>query len=303
MASALSSAREQGIRSSAYRHFRREDAVSLVILAFGWLVMYAPTYWGLATSVWVQDEQGHGPIILGVSLWLLAKRLSDSGLGVTGGGGRGAAPWAILAFGLIGYVVGRSQSIWMLEVGSQIPVLSALLLLVGGWPELRRVWFPVLFLAFMIPLPEAFVAMATAPLKQAVAASASSILHTLGYPVGRAGVTLNIAQYQLFVADACAGLNSIFTLEALGLLYMHLMGNRERLRNLVLATSLVPISFCANVVRVMVLVLVTYYWGDAAAQGFIHQFAGILLFAVALMLMLLADAAFEIAQKVLVFRR
>jgi exosortase/archaeosortase family protein len=100
---------------------------------------------------------------------------------------------------------------------------------------------------------------------------------------------LNIGQYQLFVADACAGLNSMFTLESLGLLYMNLMNYKSVTRNIALALCIVPISFSANVVRVMILVLVTYHFGDAAGQGFIHGFAGLVLFLVALVLMLLVD--------------
>ncbi len=52
---------------------------------------------------------------------------------------------------------------------------------------------------------------------------------------------------------------------------------------------LVPIAFCANIGRVMILVLVTYYYGDAAGQGFVHGFAGMVLFMIALMLMLALD--------------
>ena len=116
------------------------------------------------------------------------------------------------------------------------------------------------------------------------------MLYHLGYPIGRAGVMLTVGQYQLFVADACAGLNTMFTLEALGLLYLNLMQIRSPLRYGLLATLLVPIAFSANVVRVIALVLITYYFGDEMAQGFIHGFAGMLLFGVALTLMLLVDS-------------
>ena len=177
----------------------------------------------------------------------------------------------------------------MFQVGSQIPLLAALLLLFGGAGALRAAWFPLFFLIFMVPLPEALVASITGPLKSAVSAVASELLHALGYPVGRSGVVLTVGQYQLLVADACAGLNSIFTLEALGLLYMNLMRYTSAARNLTLALLLVPVAFAANIVRVMILVLVTYHFGDAAGQGFVHDFAGIVLFVVSLVFMLLLD--------------
>jgi exosortase len=131
--------------------------------------------------------------------------------------------------------------------------------------------------------------MLTVPLKAGVSYVVEVMMHALGYPIARSGVVLQVGQYQLLVADACAGLNSMFTLESLGLLYMNLMGYTSRLRNLLLAVLIIPISFCANVVRVVILVLVTFHFGDEAGQGFIHGFAGMLLFLVGLVLMLSVD--------------
>nr|WP_043810911.1 exosortase B [Rubrivivax gelatinosus] len=268
---------------------REVDAWSAGTLAAGFLLLYLPTYWGLSQTLWRSDEQGHGPIILALGLWLLY-RASGELLEMAPRPAH-AAGWGLLGLSLLLYALGRSQAVLMFEVGSQIGVLASLLLLFRGWRALRRVWFPLFFLLFMVPLPEALVAAVTAPLKSAVSATASSLLYQLGYPVGRSGVILTVGPFQLLVADACAGLNSMFTLEALGMLYMSLMKYTSKARNVSLALLLVPIAFVSNVVRVMVLVLVTYHFGDAAGQGFVHGFAGMVLFVVALMLMLVADRA------------
>ena len=98
-----------------------------------------------------------------------------------------------------------------------------------------------------------------------------------------------MGQYQLLVADACAGLNSMFTLEALGLLYLNLTNSTSVARNVTLAVLIIPISFVANIIRVMILVLVTYHFGDAAGQGFVHRFAGMVLFIAGLLLMASTD--------------
>ncbi|WP_233585022.1 archaeosortase/exosortase family protein [Aquabacterium soli] len=95
---------------------------------------------------------------------------------------------------------------------------------------------------------------------------------------------LTIGPYQLLVADACSGLNSLFTLEALGLLYMNVMNYKSKARNVALAIMIIPISFVSNVTRVLTLVLITYYFGDQVGQGFAHNFAGMVLFTVALVL-------------------
>lgn len=262
----------------------RAGAIAVLV---GFLAMYVPSYLELAREIWPTDEQGHGPIILAVSLWLLYSKRHE--LAQASGVASPLLGSMLLGIGLLVYVFGRSQSFLLLEVGSQIIVMISLLLLFTGTSGLRIVWFPLFFLVFMVPLPDALVSSLTAPLKSAVSAVAANLLYWAGYPVGRAGVTLSVGPYQLLVADACAGLNSMFTLEALGLLYMNLMRYTSAARNVTLAILVVPIAFCANIIRVLILVLVTYYLGDEAGQGFVHGFAGMVLFMAGLMMMLLAD--------------
>lgn len=263
------------------------DLPAFALLALGFALLYGPTYAELARTIWATDEQGHGPIILAVSFWLLATRRHE--IAAAAGPPRPGLGWPLLLLGLLLFAFGSSQQIIMFQTASQILVLAALLLVFCGGGALRAASFPLFFMVFMIPLPEALVAAVTAPLKSAVSAVATQLLYGLGYPVGRSGVILTVGPYQLLVADACAGLNSMFTLEALGLLYMNLMHYTSLARNATLAALLIPIAFAANIVRVMILVLVTYHLGDAAGQGFVHGFAGLVLFLVALMMMLLAD--------------
>ncbi len=263
------------------------DRIVLGLLLAGFLILYVPSYLDVARTVWTTDEQGHGPIILAVSLWLLyQQRHALAALTPQPAWGLGL-PFLVL--GLVLYALGRSQSFLGAEVGSQLLLLCALTLGFLGTRALRLIWFPLFFLAFMTPLPEALVASVTAPLKSAVSTVSANLLYALGYPVSRAGVILNVGQYQLLVADACAGLNSMFTLEALGLLYMNLMQYTSVARNVTLSILVIPIAFLANVVRVIVLVLVTYHFGDAAGQGFVHGFAGMVLFLVGLLLVLFTD--------------
>jgi exosortase B len=159
-----------------------------------------------------------------------------------------------------------------------------------GWTALRALWFMLLFIFYLVPLPGTFVDGLTLPMKQSVSEIAAQILYAAGYPIARTGVILTIGQYQLLVADACAGLNSMFSLSALGLLYLYLMKHKSWLQNGLILVSLLPIAFCANIVRVIVLVLVTYHFGDAAGQGFAHGFSGMVLFVIALISILLLDA-------------
>ena len=148
----------------------------------------------------------------------------------------------------------------------------------------------ILFVAYLVPLPGFFVDAMTLPLKLKVSEIAGKIFYDAGYPIAQDGVALIIGQYHLLVADACSGLNSMFSLSALGLLYLYLMQRKSWLHNALILLSLLPIAFVANIVRVIILVLVTYHFGDAAGQGFVHSFSGLVLFLIALIIIMALDA-------------
>lgn len=254
----------------------------IVLFLTAFLLMYADTYIELARTTWATEEQGHGPLIIAAAAWLIWSRRQE----ILAGPPKPAltAGFSLLGLTLVMYVIGRSQSVIEVAAASQITMLMAGFLLLHGAGALRRAWFPLFFLIFMVPLPGALVQAITLPLKSAVSVVATEVLFWVGYPIARNGVTLTIGPYQLLVADACSGLNSLFTLEALGLLYMNIMNYQSKARNIILAIMIVPISFISNVSRVIILVLITYHMGDEAGQGFAHAFAGMVLFVVALVL-------------------
>jgi len=264
---------------------RRWLAASPVLL--GLAVLYGPTVYGLANGLWQSQDQAHGPLILAVVLWLAWSGRSAFALPAQP---RPLAGWLWLVPGLLLYAVGRSQDILILEIGSAIPVLVGSLLALFGWGPVRRLWFPLFFLIFLIPLPGFLVDAITGPLKQNASALAAQVLFVAGYPIARAGVVLHLGPYQLLVADACSGLHSIYSLAAVGLFYLHLMGYKNRLRLGLLVLAIVPIAFLANTLRVVTLALITFHMGDAAAQGYLHGLAGISLYLFALMLLLALDA-------------
>ena len=259
-------------------------------VVLGLLVLYVPTYWMLAHGLWNSDDHAHGPIVLAVALFLVWQRRAlfteaaapASRVEVAGG-------LAALIFGLLVYAVGRSQDILLMEVGSQVPVVLGALLATLGFRAVRTLWFALFFLLFMVPLPGFFVDAVTGPLKEHISVIAEQVLYAAGYPIARSGVILTVGQYQLLVADACSGLHSMFSLSAMGLLYLYLMQHTSIARNAIIMAAIIPIAFAANIVRVMVLILVTYHLGDEAGQGFLHGFAGIMLFVIGLLFLFLLD--------------
>ena len=266
--------------------------VNWLPIILGLAVLYLPSLYDLFTGIWSQDEQMHGPIVLSISVWLLyrnwiAMEQAGHGQQVSTWG------WPFFIVGLILYALGRSQDILLFEIGSAIWLLVGLLLLQRGTAALKAQWFALFFMLFMVPLPGAVVDTVTMPMKMAVSYVAEHVLYWAGYPIGRNGVILQIGQYMLLVADACAGLHTLLTLEALGLLYLNIVRRDSFFRNVGLAVLIVPISFTANVIRVMTLSLITYHFGDAAGQGFLHGFAGMVLFMSALVLIIGFDSALQ----------
>ena len=259
----------------------------LLILA-GLLILFVPTYQDLYQIFWSKDEQGHGPLVLIIVLFLFWQKRAlfleadtTKANPVLGAG--------LLVLSLLIYLFAKWQYILVAEVSIQILIVISVILLTVGYPVLKRFWFPILFMIFIVPLPSSIVDAITLPMKIAVSNVAESILYYFDYPIARNGVILQIGYYKLLVADACAGLHTVFSLEAMGLLYLHLVKRDSFVRNVSLAILIIPISFIANTIRVIALVLITYYYGDEVGQGFLHEFAGFVLYGTALTFIIFVD--------------
>lgn len=286
---------EAGFRRVAPVSIRAELRLLLPII-IGMAAIYAPSLFGLFNGVWSEEGQMHGPIVLGIAIWLMVR---NRGRMEAASRAKPANPfgWFFMVAGLLLYILGRSQGILVLEVGSVIWLLVGLILVQRGTAALKVQWFALFFMFFMVPLPSQIVDLVTMPMKMAVSYVAEQVLFWAGYPISRSGVILQIGQYMLLVADACAGLHTLLTLEALGLLYLNLVQRDSLVRNVALAVLIVPISFTANVIRVMTLTLITYHFGDAAGQGFLHGFAGMVLFLTALGLIIGMDSLLHMVER------
>jgi exosortase B len=278
--------------ASDFRMIRQHALANpaLWLLCAGLVVMFTPTLYGLyfVSELWVDDQHSHGPIILAISLWLIWKRWPTAPDLISFTPSPRLA-WACLGIAAALYVPGRALDIIHAETGAFIWALAGVILMVGGTKLLSLLKFPLFFMLFMIPLPNTLIGPLTGAMKMAVSAVTVMILSWADLPVARNGVVISLGQYQLLVADACSGMRTLFMLEALGVLYLNLVHFSSKLRNIVLPILIIPISFTANVVRVIVLSLITYFLGSEAGQGFLHGFAGMVLFIAGLLMMLGSD--------------
>jgi len=252
------------------------------------LLLYGPAYVDLAGGLWQTDAQAHAPLV-GIIAWALLWRALAQ---LTNGEDDRCSMFALpgLGAGVLLAYVGLTQEMHLLTMASQPLVLAGGIAWMYGRSGLRAAWFPLLFMLFMVPLPGVFIDAITGELKTWISVIAEEMLYAAGYPIARTGVMLTIGQYQLLVADACSGLHSMISLSALGTLYVKLIQPRDSVHTLALLVSLIPIAFAANLVRVVTLVLVTYYEGDAIART-LHDALGLSVFVIALLLLIGLDTA------------
>ncbi len=255
----------------------------------GLAAMAFPTLVALAQGPWQEESGVHGIIVLVTGLWLVWRRQAE--IAAVEQPGSPLVTILLLAVALPLYGAGRAFEFISIEAAALLLAMVAVAHQYLGTPALKLLWFPILYLGFVIPLPGWFLDSITLPLKELVSAIVTDSLAAVGYPVGRMGVTLYIGSYQLLVEDACAGLNSLVSLSAIGLFYVYLLRGSNPVYSALLLAMVIPIAIAANCVRVAALVLITYHFGNAMAQGYLHNFAGMVTFVSALLLIFALDWA------------
>jgi exosortase B len=251
------------------------------------LVAYFPTFRSLLDGPWQTEQEGHGPLIIAATLWLVWQ--SRETLKSTAISPAPFAGWAVLVAGLVLMFLARTQGVLTVETFSAIPVIAGCVILLAGWGVFRVLAFPILFLFFVVPMPDWLIDVATVPLKVFISDVVTQVLYALGYPIAQNGVMIMISSYQLMVKDACSGMNSIFALSAIGVFYFYAFRWDNKIRGLLLLAAIVPITIIANFLRVLALVLFAYYGGIDAVEGTLHDLTGIGLFVVAVALMFIMD--------------
>lgn len=265
----------------------RRSSLSAPVIAGGAAILVLPILADLARNYWTTPAGAQAPLILISGLWLIWRERGALHFAPGSVDGRWLALLAPL--GLL-YLFARAMHL----LGSEAIAVLGILLLLGcycfGARAMRGVWFIWVYLAFLIKPPQGLVTALTGPLQLGLSSTAVRLLELFDYPIGGSGVSIQIGQYELLIAQACAGLGSLFALSAIGLLYVHLARPATRVHRLALLAGIVPIAVLANLARVITIILLTYHAGDAVAQSAWHGFAGVGTFILSLMGLGLLDA-------------
>lgn len=259
------------------------------VFALGWLALYSPIYADFAAGAWRRDENAHALILMAIAAGAAGVRLATEPFALTRKRTEIAAGLILSFAGVAAAVVGKTTEAELMSSASQAAIALGSALALFGLAGVRRLAFPIAMTLYLIVWPGWMLDALTGPLKIAVSQAVATLLYAAGLPVAHAGAVIAAGPYQLLVADACAGLNSLIALTAVGAVYLHMMKHRDWRVNAAVLLSLIPIAILANICRVMLLVLITYFLGFDAGQGFLHDGAGLLMFAVALGLVFAVD--------------
>jgi len=163
---------------------------------------------------------------------------------------------------------------------SLIITLFGLSLYLYGLGISRQLAFAILFLVFMIPLPQVLIINISFKMKIFAAQVATACINLMGIQAIREGSVVNLPNTALTVGDPCSGLRSLISLTALGALYAYLIKISKARKALLFLLS-IPIALIANIIRIILLLLVAFVYGSEVATGKFHDLSGFLLFCLA----------------------
>jgi len=261
----------------------RSWVVWFTILLSLLVLLYASVLKLLVAQWWTDPNYGHGffvPLFSGYILWHQRERWTKSEIEPSNFGllvMLGAV--ALLFIGSLGAELFTSRF-------SLLVLIAGIILFLAGWKMLRAVAFPLAFLIFMIPIPVIIYNQITFPLQLIASRLATVWLELVGVPVLRDGNVLVLSNFSLEVAEACSGIRSLMSLIALAVAYGHLAEPRRWVRY-ALVVLMVPSAIVTNAMRIMGAGVLAHKFGPQAAEGFLHQFSGWVVFLATLVLIFL----------------
>ncbi len=275
----------------------RELRWPAVLLA---IVMAGVFYWTIA-RMWerwnnAHGYYSHGPLVLPIALgtaWLIIRK---RGLPMASTKGSRRLGLLVLIGALLIHLLSMYPRVTFLSGLMIPPAIAGCMLYLGGWAMLRRLWFPVAFLLFMVPLPDVTINDINFPLKLFAASMSTSIVDATGVTAYVRGSDIVLAGgTTLTVEDACSGLRSLISLMAFATLFTYACKLRGYKR-LVLFLSAIPVAVAANIVRIVVLSLVAHSWGIKLATpgGWVHDTMGFAVFVIAFCFMFFLEELLDL---------
>jgi exosortase len=282
--------------SAAPENLPREErgGASLVqhLRAFGWqgalltavvVGLYFPVLVRLVQQWYDDGDYSHGFLVPLLSAYLIWQRRDKLAEVVRKPSNTGLL---VVLFSLSLLFLGSLGAELFLTRISIVLTICGLIVYFSGWRLLRAMAFPIAFLLFAIPIPVLIYNEIVFPLQFIASRFATSVLETLNlFPIMREGNVLIMPGMRLEVVEACSGIRSLMSLLALAAGYGYLAEKSVPVRWF-LFLMMIPLAIVSNGTRVMITALMTNYIGPKAAEGFMHEFSGWVIFVVATVLFL-----------------
>jgi exosortase len=243
-------------------------------------LLYAPTWRWLVVRWWYDPNYSHAFLVLPVALVLAWQQHTELRQSPQLPGWPG-----LLALGLAvaAHLAALSYGNYLVSAMTIPLAVAGLLWVLHGLPLLRRLWFPVLFLVWLVPFP--WGEGMDARLQAFSAGLAGSVLTLLGIQAHVLGAQISLANLTFEVGTACSGLRSSMALLMVGSLAAYLLRG-PRWAKAVLVLAIVPVALASNLLRLVSLLLVAYQFGTQVAMDYYHFAAGLVLFLCAVLLFL-----------------
>lgn len=252
-------------------------------------VLYAPVFHLLYKEKWDMVDYGHAPFILPLALFIAwTKRKTLVEIAKKSPAGFYLPGFLLILFSAFIFNFGWRWDYMLIQTISLIPMLIGLLTFLYGPAIFRPLLFPIAYLLLLVPPPLGILDAITLPMRHFASVAAEIVLRTLQYPVTREGLLLHLGGHEIFLGAPCSGFRSLITMLSLGLIYVYFnKGNFKK--NLVLILAIVPLAIFGNVVRVLIITFLTYYFGSEVGQGFLHEFSGMVVFVIMLLGLMLLE--------------
>jgi exosortase len=244
-------------------------------------VLYSPILYQLYSARWDSIDYTHAYFILPVTLWLIWRKRKDiKVLPPTPAESQKAL--ITLVIGLAMFALGWRKDYLFVSTLSLIPVSFGLIAYLYGPKAAGALRFPLLYLLLMVPPPLGILDAITLPLRYFTSTMAYILLKSFFFSVTKDGLILSVEGQQIYLEPACSGFRSLITLFSLGLLYAYLTKGSFK-KKMILLASIIPLALFGNLIRVVIICLLAYYFGEDVAQGFFHSFSGFVVFIIALL--------------------
>lgn len=241
-------------------------AVRAALVSLGILFCYASLFSTLVGTWWTNPVYSHGFLIPLISAYLIwRKRGALKGLPASGG--LWGAP--LLAIGLAAFIMGRAAGVLALEELSLMPAILGAAAFVFGWPFLKALLFPLLYLAFMLTSWGEFTERLHYPFQNFSAGLGAKLLQVMSIPAYRESIYIELPNVTLEVAKVCSGVNYLVSVAAIGIPLSY-MALSSWWRRLALVGGALLMSVLANSVRVTLIGFLSYYNLAGDLHGPLH---------------------------------